>query len=115
MTKRGELERAITEVLWAAQEPMTARAVVDALPERNLALTTVLTVLGRLEGKGLVLRDRDGRAHTYRPAAAREEHTADLIRQVLDSSGDRSGALVHFVESASAADLDILRRALAGR
>ncbi len=115
MAARGELERAVADVLWDAKGPLTARAVADALPGRELAVTTVLTVLGRLEAKGLVRRARDGRAHTYEPVAGREEHTAELMRQVLDTAGDRDVALARFVGSVSAADAAALRRALDGR
>ena len=70
----GELERAVMEILWAARPAvlrvnggspsLTARDVQDALAERDLATTTVLTVLSRLERKGLVSRERDGRARS---------------------------------------------------
>ncbi len=112
---RGELERAVVDVLWDAVEPMTARAVTDALTGRDLAVTTVLTVLSRLERKGIVRRARDGRAHTYEAVAEREEHTADLMRQVLDTAGDRDDALARFVGSVSPEDVEALRRAIDGR
>jgi predicted transcriptional regulator len=112
---RGELERAVIDVLWDAGAPMTARSVADALPGRELAVTTVLTVLSRLEGKGVVRRIRDGRAHLYEAVASREEHTATLMHQVLDTATDRDAALARFVGSVSAADLEALRRALDGR
>ena len=115
MVGRGELERAVIEALWDSREPMTARAVTDALTGRELAVTTVLTVLGRLEAKGVVRRARDGRAHTYEAVAGREEHTAELMRQVLDTAGDRDDALARFVGSVSPDDAQALRRALEDR
>ncbi|MGS0687062.1 BlaI/MecI/CopY family transcriptional regulator [Nakamurella sp. GG22] len=115
MAGRGELERAVIEVLWDAGEPMTARAVVDLLPGRELAVTTVLTVLSRLETKGLVRRSRDGRAHSYEAVADRDEHTAALMQQVLDTSADRDATLTRFVGGVSAEDVEALRRALDGR
>jgi predicted transcriptional regulator len=114
MAARGELEKAVVDVLWDAGEPMTARAVVDALPGRELAVTTVLTVLSRLEAKGLVRRSRDGRAHFYEATAGREEHLAALMRQVLDGAADRDAALTRIVGGISAQDQDALRRALDG-
>ena len=78
-------------------------------------MTTVLTVLSRLETKGVVRRARDGRAHTYEAVSGREEHTADLMRQVLDTAGDRDDALARFVGAVSAQDVEALRRALDGR
>jgi len=109
---RGELERAVVDVLWNFAAPMTARSVTELLPGRDLAVTTVLTVLSRLEGKGVVRRTRDGRAHTYQAVSGREEHTAELMRQVLDTAGDRHDALARFVGSVSKDDIEALRRAL---
>jgi BlaI family transcriptional regulator, penicillinase repressor len=93
----GELERAVMEILWSAAEPVTARVVQDSLGERDLATTTVLTVLGRLERKGLVTRARAGRAHHYRAVASREDHVAELMNDALDAAPDRGAALARFL------------------
>lgn len=92
----GELERAVMETLWSASGPLTARDVQDALQGRDLATTTVLTVLGRLERKGLVTRERAGRAHRYRAVASREDHVAELMLDALDAAPDRGAALARF-------------------
>ncbi len=97
------------DALWAAPEPMTAREVQDALAERDLATTTVLTVLGRLERKGLLARAKDGRAHRYRPTASREDHIAELMRDVLDAAPDRGAALASFLGSVPPDDRSTLR------
>jgi predicted transcriptional regulator len=102
-------------VLWAASRPLTAKSIGDALDDRSLAITTVLTVLSRLERKGLVRRRRDERAHTYEPVSTREEHVADLMREALGTADDRDGALVRFVGTATDAEVDALRRALRTR
>ena len=86
------------ERLWAADGALTARAVQDGL-DTNLATTTVLTVLGRLERKGLVTRERDGRAHRYRAVGSREDHVAELMNDALDGVPDRGAALARFVGS----------------
>ncbi|MPY96715.1 MAG: transcriptional regulator [Actinophytocola sp.] len=109
MAPLGDLERAIMDALWGASEPMTARDVQDALAERALATTTVLTVLGRLERKGLVARAKDGRAHRYRPTASREDHIAELMRDVLDAAPDRNAALASFLGSVPPDDRSTLR------
>ena len=97
------------ETLWSAEAPVTARDVQDALAGRDLATTTVLTVLGRLERKGLVSRQREGRAHRYRPVASREDHVAELMRDALDAAPDRGAALAHFLGSIPAAERAALR------
>ena len=109
----GELERAIMEVVWAADGPVTGRAVVDELTrERPVAYTTVLTVMDRLAGKGLLTRQRRGRVHTYQAARSRAAYTADLMASVLDSSHDHPAVLLHFVEQIPPDQAEALRAAL---
>ncbi len=107
----GDLERRVMEILWAQlHSQLTARQVADDLP--GYAYTTVLTVLDRLERKGLVHRERGGRAHRYWALESREAYIAGLMREALGSVGDRNAALVHFAESVSASEAAVLRRAL---
>jgi len=85
--------------LWAASPgSLTARDVQEGLTT-NPATTTVLTVLSRLERKGLVTRERDGRAHRYRAVGSREDHVAELMNDALDAAADRGAALARFVGS----------------
>ena len=80
----GDLERVVMEHLWEAAaaggpgfDGATVREVHDRFDgEREIAYTTVMTVLDRLAKKGLVTRERDGRAWRYLPADTREALTA---------------------------------------
>ena len=112
MTRPGDLERAAMEVVWAAPGPLTAREVADALADRGLAYTTWLTVLGRLERKGLLRRDKVGRAHTYSRTASREDHVAVLMQQALGQAQDRAAVLQHFARTVTPEEAETLRRAL---
>jgi predicted transcriptional regulator len=112
MNRLGELERAIMEVLWEASDPMTVRQVGNCLTDRDLAHTTVMTVLDRLTKKGFVRRQRAGRAWRYRPAESREAYVAELMLTALDQTGDRQAALTRFARSVSGAEADALRSAL---
>jgi BlaI family transcriptional regulator, penicillinase repressor len=112
MNRLGELERAIMEVLWQAADPMTVRQVGDRLTDRDLAHTTVMTVLDRLAKKGFVRRERTGRAWRYRPAESREAYVAELMLTALDQTGDRQAALTRFARSVSGAEAQALRVAL---
>lgn len=113
------------DVLWdrgTADGPgaggLTVREVTAALRERDLAYTTVMTVLDRLAGKGMVVRERDGRAWRYQPAAGREAYIAQLMLEALDlvregaDTGDRGAALIHFARSVSGDEAQLLRQAL---
>ncbi|SDC76429.1 Predicted transcriptional regulator [Rhodococcus tukisamuensis] len=108
----GDLETAVMDVLWSVDEPVRVRDVMDRLqPPRPLAYTTVMTVLDNLHTKGMVSRQRVGRAYRYRATRSREETAADLLRQVLRSSGDAEQVMLHFANSASEDESRILRRA----
>jgi BlaI family transcriptional regulator, penicillinase repressor len=81
-----ELE--VMEVLWE-RGSATVAEVRDALDE-EMAYTTVLTVLRRLEDKSYVSRQEAGRAHRYFPAierqAARESALQRLTRRLFNGS-----------------------------
>ncbi len=114
----GDLERAVLDVLWDAEPHawLTVRDVHGALrPERDVAYTTVMTVMERLSRKAHIVQRRDGRAYHYRPRASRSEMVAELLNETLNdfSSHDRQSALVAFVEDASEGEVAALRVALA--
>lgn len=100
------------EILWASPESLTAYDLLDLVPERKLAATTMLTVLSRLEKKGFVARSRDARPHRYSAAASREEHMADLMHEVLGGASDRTAVLERFVGQVTPAEAETLRRLL---
>jgi predicted transcriptional regulator len=113
VSRLGDLERAVMEVLWQGSPPMVVREVVRALAERDLAYTTVMTVLDRLAKKGFVRRHRDGRAWCYEPSASRESYIAQLMLDALSLTGDRDAALAHFAHSVSSPEAEVLSQALA--
>lgn len=121
VARLGDLERAVMEILWdlpaagptESRPTLTAREVAAALADqRSLAYTTVLTVLDRLERKGLVRRLRDGRAHHYSPVATRAAYVAELMLEALGSASDRDAVLMHFAVQVSGEEADVLRQAL---
>jgi predicted transcriptional regulator len=108
----GELERAVMAQLWAAPGPLTVREVHDRL-DRELAYTTVMTVLGRLAKKGVVRQERDGKAYRYAAASTREQLAASLMLDALGDVGeDRTAALVAFVDRVGPEEAAALRAAL---
>jgi predicted transcriptional regulator len=97
--------------LWSAGESVAATTLRDALGS-GLALTTVHTVLTRLEQKGFVVHD-GGRPRRFSPRASREEHAADLMREVLGQAGDRQAVLARFVGGVDPEEARLLRELLA--
>ena len=113
MPPLGHLEAAVMERLWIRDRPMAVREVLEDLQQdRGLAYTTVMTVLDNLHRKGWVVREMENRAYRYTAVTSREEATAQTLRELLDSGGDRESVLLHFVRSASEEESDFLRKAL---
>lgn len=109
----GDLEAAVMDVLWRATSPQSVRDVLTEIGrQRRLAYTTVMTVLDNLHRKGWVSRELHGRAYRYRPVDTKEEAAARVLRELLHSTGDPDGVLLHFVRSASDDEFAVLRRGL---
>lgn len=95
---RNDLEREVMTKLWDARDPLTVRQVHELLSrDRDLAYTTVMTVLDRLAKKGLVIQSRDDRAYRYAPAQTREEMTAGVMLDALSATPDQDAALAYFM------------------
>lgn len=111
MVRLGDLERRVMEILWVEfGSELTGREVAEHLP--GYAYTTVLTVLTRLEKKGLVRHERTGSLHHFAATATRESYIAALMHDALDVGSDRDAALVRFAETVSPTEAAVLRRAL---
>ncbi|HIW46772.1 MAG TPA: BlaI/MecI/CopY family transcriptional regulator [Candidatus Yaniella excrementigallinarum] len=117
-TSLGELEQAIMNLLWDATEPLTANQVRDALAHRQYgapAITTVLTVLGRLSKKGFVTKDSSKRPHEFASATSREDHTVQLLNDVLGSAVDKHAVLARFIGGIDPSDAQQIRYLLQTR
>lgn len=88
----GNLEREVMDHLWGADAPQTVREVHQAIcAERKLAYTTVMTVLRRLAGKGVVRQLRHDRAHRYVASHSRDQLVAgDVLRRALATVDPRA-------------------------
>ena len=94
----GELETEIMRRLWRRGAPTTVRELVDELQrDREIAYTTVMTVLDNLFKKGWLRRELDGRAYRYEPESTGEEYSAALMRGALETSPDHVAAFAHFL------------------
>ena len=113
MRRFGELEAVIMQHLWDRDEPATVRDLVHELREtRDIAYTTVMTVMDNLHRKGWLHRVQQGRAYLYNPVAGREQYVAMVMREALNGSDDPELALQHFVGTITPAEAAALRQAL---
>ncbi len=109
----GDLEAAIMDRLWSYRRPASVRFVLEDLRRhREIAYTTVMTVMDNLHTKGLLRREPVGRAYIYEPVASKEAYTAQLMREVLASGANPAATLVHFLERLTPEEAAALEAAL---
>jgi predicted transcriptional regulator len=103
-----ELEAEIMEEVWRQGET-TVKLVMEALNRKTKpprAYTTYMTVMQRLDEKGMLDRTRSGRFDTYTPTLGREEYqelrAAAQVQGLVDEFGDV--ALAHFAKSLQTLD-----------
>jgi predicted transcriptional regulator len=104
---RGQLEREVLAVLATSDTAMTPAEVLAEL-EDGLAYTTVMTTLARMAGRGVLDRERAGRAYAYRPLRDPETLTARRMHRLLEQDTNRAGVLARFVEELKAEDEGVL-------
>ena len=99
MREFGDLEAAIMQVMWAGDRPYVVREVRERMQySRPVAYTTVMTVMNILHRKGVLHREKLGRAWQYWPVEAREDHDARLMAEALRSGGDEDVTMRRFIE-----------------
>ena len=119
MTKKqkrqpGELESLILGCLWDSERALSSQEVqAAASAPGDLALTTVLTVLSRLEDKGLVAREiESGRSLMFRAVESREQHTARLMLGMIEEESNPALAFSYFAKGLTKAQRASLKRIL---
>ena len=94
-----ELEAEVMDEVWELGEA-SVREVKEALnagADKERAYTTIMTIMARLDGKGLLGRRRQGKTDLYTPRYTRDQYADLRARAELDSIVDQFGdlALAH--------------------
>jgi predicted transcriptional regulator len=93
-------ELAIMKIVWQ-REKATVRDVYEALREtRQVAYTTVMTMMKILEEKGYLKKTSVDRAHLYKPARPRQQVVGAMVRDFLDRvfDGASDSLLLHLAK-----------------
>ena len=105
------LQMDVMQVLWQQGEATVAQVHTALQDERQLALTTVATLLSRLEKYGLLTHRTEGRQYIYRSlvsqSEARRSQLADLINQFFH--GNPADLVYHLISEAEVDDKDLER------
>lgn len=115
----GDLQLAIMRVLWNHGQATVAEVHETLEPERGLALTTIATMLTKMEKKGVVDHHADGRRFIYRPLVSegqvRRSMVADLTSQLF--RGDVTALVNHLLSEHEIDDRELtqLRELISAR
>ena len=115
----GDLQLAIMRILWEQGEGTVAEVHEALEPERGLALTTIATMLTKMEKKGVVDHRAEGRKFIFRPRVSegqvRRSMVADLTSQLF--RGDVTALVNHLLSEheIDAQELAQLREMIASR
>lgn len=80
----GDLQLRIMKLLWSQREATVAQVHQAVAGERDLAYTTVATMLRKMEARGLVTHRLDARSFIYRPAIAEDAVSRGMADHLVD-------------------------------
>ena len=109
-----ELQLALLEVLWTRREATVSEVQAELLEARGLAMTTVATLLSRLEKRSVVAHRTEGRQYIYRASVSREDVCESMVSALTDRlfRGDVTALMSHLLTASeiSPGDLTEVRR-----
>jgi predicted transcriptional regulator len=87
-----ELE--MMNVIWRIGPCSVLQVVEQLRPERELAYTSVSTIVRILEQKGYVISSKEGRGHLYEAAVSKEDYQRSTVQRMVTSVFDNTPALL---------------------
>ena len=106
-----ELELEILKILWRAG-PANVRAVRDRLADqRELAYTSVMTIMNIMTRKGSLKRTKQGASYVYHPRVTEKTTTRKMLGDLIDRlfDGSASAAMVRLLETSDIDDDELKR------
>jgi BlaI family penicillinase repressor len=112
-TQLTDLQIALLRVLWDRGEATVADIAEALRPDRDLAPTTIATLLSRLEKRGVVSHTTQGRQYVYRARVSEGEVRRSMVSELTDLlfGGDVAALMSHLLDAGSvrAGDLEKVR------
>jgi len=112
----GELEKEVMDVVWENSSPVTVREVLQRISKkRQVAYTTIMTIMTRLVDKGLLSRKTNGsKAYIYHAVYSREKFLTKVSKQIIKNFISIFGqaAVAHFAQEIDKIPADKRRKFL---
>lgn len=109
--KLGDLQFAIMRILWERGSGTVNDVHQALLTERGLAPTTIATMLKKMETKGVVTHDVEGRQFIYRPLVLETDVTRTMVGELVDRlyNGDALAMVNHLLDQGDFDESDLTR------
>ncbi len=106
-----DLQLAIMKVLWERGRATAAEITESLRPERDLAQTTVATVLSRLEKRGIVGHETRARQFVYVAHITQPEAERSMVAELTDRlfDGDPAALVSHLITARQFSRTDLAR------
>lgn len=97
----GELELQVMDLLWQHKESSISNVFKEINKQRNIAYTTVATILQRLHDKGVVERKSENNHYIYFPKLSKKAYSSKLVKTFINKLVTNFGdiAITSFAES----------------
>ena len=110
----GELQLSIMKILWDRKSANVSDVQKSLRPSKDLAYTTVATMLRKMEDKGLVTHQTQDRTYIYQAAVKEELVSKSMAGEMLDKlfEGNLAGMVSHLLTArdVSMDELDALEK-----
>jgi BlaI family transcriptional regulator, penicillinase repressor len=95
----GDLQYAIMRILWDEGEATVARVQEKLSDDRDRALTTIATMLTKMEKKGVVAHKSEGRQFVYRPLVSESDVHRSMVTELTERlfKGDFKALVSHLL------------------
>jgi predicted transcriptional regulator len=107
----GPLEHEVMSIIWNKDDEVTVRDVFDALNQvKDIAYTTVMTIMSRLATKQLLSKRKSGKTMYYTAAISEAMFTGEAVGSVIDSLMEdfADEAMAHFVAKVNKGDAEVI-------
>ena len=97
----GDLESEVMEIIWGQKGAVSVKSVTEILSKRRqIAYTTVMTIMARLVNKGVLVRHMSGPSYLYKPKVSKEQFVARAVHGIFSSAVSSLGeeVLAHFIK-----------------
>lgn len=97
----GPLELEVMKVIWSRKEATVQNVLTELNKQNNYAYTTIMTIMNRLDKKGILTRNKFGKGYVYKPSYSPNEliqqNSSEQVEHLLHHYGDI--AITQFVDA----------------